>query len=71
LDEETGMVALSDLPGGDVASFAYDASADGSIVVGWGTGTGGTTSALFWDAEGQMHDLNSIVSGIPYTAAGR
>ena len=38
-----GMVGLGDLPGGDVFSVAMDATADGSIVVGYSDvdGTGG------------------------------
>ena len=62
---ETGMVGLGDLPGGIFASQAFDASANGSIVVGESsTGITGscTTEAFIWDAENGIRRLENVLN---------
>ena len=44
-----GMVGLGDLPGGVLTSLAFDASADGSRIVGIGTSSSGREAA-FWQS---------------------
>jgi probable HAF family extracellular repeat protein len=64
----TGVVLLGDLPGGSFASSALDASADGSIIVGYGTTELGT-EAFVWDAENGMRHLGELLAcrGAPAT----
>lgn len=63
------MTALGDLPGGDFSSSAEDLSADGSILVGIGTGESGQ-EAVFWTADGQIHSLKAFLAsrGIDMTS---
>ena len=56
------MVGLGDLPEGTSASRAYDASADGSVVVGSGTSASGV-EAFRWTSEGGMVALGDLPGG--------
>ncbi|RMD79067.1 MAG: PEP-CTERM sorting domain-containing protein, partial [Gammaproteobacteria bacterium] len=55
----TGMVGLGDLPGSVFNSGAYGVSGDGSVVVGWGTGSNGVEAAL-WTAGTGMVSLGQL-----------
>lgn len=61
--EATGVVGLGDLPTGFFQSFATGVSADGSVVVGWGSigdrPNTGISRAYRWTAETGMVDLGS------------
>lgn len=63
-----GVVQLGDLAGGSFASSAFDASADGSVVVGYGTTDLGT-EAFVWDAANGMRHLGDLLEcrGAPAT----
>jgi probable HAF family extracellular repeat protein len=52
---------LGDLPGGSSSSFAYDVSADGSVV-GYSSGTSGN-GAFRWTAAGGMQGLGDLGGG--------
>jgi probable HAF family extracellular repeat protein len=66
---------LSDLPGGSFASYALAVSADGSVVVGWGTHdsngeafrwtqaftSGFSTQKIFSDAESLRLGINNWI----------
>ncbi len=54
--DDTGMVGLGDLPGGDVYSNAYGISADGSTVVGYSFSSNGS-EAFRWTEESGMLGL--------------
>src|SRR5262249_37302076 len=59
-----GMVGLGFLPGGvSVESEAYDASADGSVVVGRSSSASGLFEAFRWTAEGGMVGLGDFPGG--------
>jgi probable HAF family extracellular repeat protein len=57
--EETGTVDLGDLPGGIENSHASDINNHRQIV-GYATGLG-STAAVIWDSEGQIHNLNELI----------
>jgi probable HAF family extracellular repeat protein len=57
-----GMIGLGDLPGGDVFSAANDASADGSVIVGFGTTADGQ-EAFRWTATGGMAGIGDLPGG--------
>lgn len=48
---------------GGLESAAYDVSADGSVVVGDATISGGQTRAFRWTASTGMQNLTTIYSG--------
>jgi probable HAF family extracellular repeat protein len=56
-----GVVPLGDLAGGSFASSALDASADGSVVVGYGTTELGS-EAFVWDAANGMRHLGDLLA---------
>jgi probable HAF family extracellular repeat protein len=58
----TGMVGLGDLPGGDVDSYAYAVSSDGTVVVGSSDSTSGG-EAMRWTAAGGMVGLGDLPGG--------
>ncbi len=58
--QDGAMSGLGDLPGGDDSSWAFGASADGSIIVGWGTTDAGQ-EAFVWDASHGMRNLRSVL----------
>lgn len=68
-----GMVGLGDLAGGGFQSWAFAASADGSVIVGRATiegvggpfGGGSASRAFIWDTVHGMRDLQELL-----TAAG-
>jgi uncharacterized membrane protein len=68
---DSGMVRLGDLPGGLFESFAFDASGDGSIVVGYGT-SDTDTEAFLWTSDGGMKRLWDVLlsQGIDRAADG-
>jgi probable HAF family extracellular repeat protein len=55
------MVGLGDLPGLQFDSHAFDVSADGSKVVGVGTGSP-STEAFLWDEANGMRAIREILS---------
>lgn len=57
--EETGMVNLGDLPGGELWAFAQACDADGSAVVGGSIGENGW-EAFRWTEEGGMAGLGFV-----------
>jgi probable HAF family extracellular repeat protein len=57
-----GMVGLGDLPGGAFRSYAYDVSADGSVVVGGSFSTSGF-EAFRWTQTGGMVGLGDLPGG--------
>lgn len=57
--EATGTVDLGDLPGGIENSNASDIN-NHRQVVGYATGQG-STAAVIWDSEGQIHNLNDLL----------
>ncbi len=57
-----GMLGLGDLPGGSFASGAFDVSADGSVVVGYGwVNFVGSTEAFIWDTTNGMQNLKDVL----------
>jgi probable HAF family extracellular repeat protein len=56
------MTGLGDLPGGDFFSTASAVSADGSVIVGQGTGANGEV-AFIWDSLHGMRDLRDVLVG--------
>lgn len=65
---ETGMVGLGDLAGGQFASVAKATSADGSVVVGWGTSgafssPGNGRQAIRWTSSEGMVGLGFLPEG--------
>ena len=62
------MVGLGDLPGGAARSYAYDTSADGSVVVGLGGSFSGT-EAFRWTEAGGMVGLGDLPGGDFFSAA--
>jgi len=62
--ESTGQVGLGDLPGGYFGSLAYDVSADGSTVVGYGHPAYRTSSEAFrWTQSEGMIGLGFLPGG--------
>jgi uncharacterized membrane protein len=53
------MVGLDDLPGGETASWAYDVSGDGSIMVG--DSDDGSPTAFIWDDGNGMRNLKDVL----------
>jgi probable HAF family extracellular repeat protein len=58
---ETGIVALGDLPGGNLASAAYAISGDGRVIVGTGTSDVGSAPVI-WNDTG-IHNLGYLPQG--------
>jgi probable HAF family extracellular repeat protein len=56
-----GMLGLGDLPGGASYSVAFAASADGSVVVGKGSGSSGGEEAFVWDAFHGIRQLKAVL----------
>jgi probable HAF family extracellular repeat protein len=67
--EGGGMVGLGDLAGGAHGSYAYDVSADGSVIVGW-SGIDFETEAFRWTEGGGMVGLGSLPGGNISAAQG-
>jgi probable HAF family extracellular repeat protein len=63
-----GMVGLGDLPGGSFSSWAYDVSADGSVVVGSGNTTASGSEAFRWTRAGGMVGLGFLPGGTSSSA---
>jgi probable HAF family extracellular repeat protein len=59
---QDGMVGLGDLPGGNFFSSAYAVSANGSVIVGFGTTALGR-EAFRWTAQGGMVGLGDMPGG--------
>ncbi|QDU56210.1 hypothetical protein [Aeoliella mucimassa] len=59
---ESGMVGLGDLPGGDFTSGAISASADGSVIVGFGTAeeSYSVSRAFYWSEVTGMFSLGTL-----------
>ena len=64
-DAASGMISLGDFPGGLLQSGAYDVSADGSVLVGYGiSGAGnGNLEAFRWTASEGMVGLGDLPGG--------
>jgi hypothetical protein len=56
-----GLARLGDLAGGSFSSAALDASADGSVIVGWGSTELGR-EAFVWDAANGMRHLGDLLA---------
>jgi probable HAF family extracellular repeat protein len=56
----TGMVGLGDLPGGSFSSVAEAVSADGNVIVGYGSGEPG--GAFIWDELHGMRELKEVLT---------
>ena len=56
-----GMVGLGNLSGGSISSVAWDASADGSVVVGLGSSSSGH-EAFIWDSTNGMQSLTGLLT---------
>ena len=54
-----GIQGLGFLPGGDY-SFAFDVSADGTVVVGWGNNISGYQRAFRWTETLGMQDMGAL-----------
>jgi probable HAF family extracellular repeat protein len=65
--QATGSVGLGDLPGGEVRSSAYGVSADGSVIVGYGTSDAGV-EAFRWTPDSGMVGLG-ILPGYGFSSA--
>jgi probable HAF family extracellular repeat protein len=68
----SGMTALGDLPGGQFDSWAYDISADGEVVIGYGRigDTANDIQAMQWTSAGGMVSLGGLgASGISLATA--
>lgn len=61
-----GMVGLGDLAGGEFYSTAYDASTDGSVIVGFGRTDLSTYRAFRWTQAGGMVNIGGSTSGSAY-----
>jgi probable HAF family extracellular repeat protein len=59
--EQTGMVGLGDLSGGDIRSAAHGISTDGSIIVGTGSSTLGD-EPFIWDEAHGMRNLTTVLT---------
>ncbi|HUG91935.1 MAG TPA: hypothetical protein VML55_13940, partial [Planctomycetaceae bacterium] len=59
---ETGVVGLGDLPGGSFSSRAEGVSADGSVLVGYGTTTD-SREAFRWSTDSGMVGLGFLPGG--------
>ncbi len=60
--EQTGMVGLGDLPGGDYGSIATDVSGDGRVVVG-SSAVENSTAAFRWTPETGMVRIGGLLPG--------
>jgi probable HAF family extracellular repeat protein len=70
----SGLTPLGELPGGDQASFAHDASLDGMVVVGWSKSDGGiagdfVTEAFRWTQATGLLALGDLAGGAFYSQA--
>ena len=65
------MIGLGDLPGGAFDSEAWDASGDGSVVVGYSSTASGT-EAFRWTSPGGMERLWDVLlaAGVDPAASG-
>jgi len=63
------MVGLGDLPGGSFSSIARDASADGNVVVGYGTSDSGS-EAFRWTSSVGMVGLGDLPGSFSSFANG-
>jgi probable HAF family extracellular repeat protein len=57
-----GYVVLGDLPGIEVRSEAHAVSSDGSVVVGYATGSTFADSSFIWDATNGLRSLRTILT---------
>ena len=69
VDEVGGMVDLGILSGGTFTQ-AFGVSADGSVVVGLGNGTGFSSHAFRWTAATGMRDLNTLLANAGINMTG-
>ena len=56
-----GMISLGDLAGEPTGSNALDVSADGSVIVGYGRDSIGSSKAMFWTADTGMVKLQDAL----------
>ena len=65
--QATGMVGdFGDLPGGVIHSQANDVSADGSVVVGYGTDNDLAVKAFWWRQDIGMVDLQDLLVSLAH-----
>lgn len=65
--ESDGMVSLGDLPRGAAESDGLDVSADGSVVVGWGTTLSGRKAAR-WASSSGWSALPDLAGNLGYNS---
>jgi uncharacterized membrane protein len=68
--EADGWVSLGDLPGGRISSIAYDASANGSAIVGSGQTTTTSTPfirAFYWTPQSGMVNFQDYLTSLGVT----
>lgn len=58
----TGLVSIGDLPGANLQSLAYGVSADGQVIVGWGSSTIGVV-AFRWTPSAGFLNLGDLPGG--------
>jgi uncharacterized membrane protein len=56
----SGIQGLGDIGGGLLSSAGKDVSADGTLVVGFGTGAGGR-EAVVWQSNGQLRSIRQLL----------
>ncbi len=66
---ETGMVGLGNLAGGDLWSTATDVSSDGTVIVGNSASASGD-DVFLWTSEGGMESLTSILTAAEIDLTG-
>jgi len=66
---QASFEGLGDLPGGAIASWAYDVSADGSVVVGISATDGTGREAFRWTAAGGMVGIGHLPGGEIFSRA--
>jgi uncharacterized membrane protein len=56
------LTGLGDLAGGSFSSVANGVSADGSVVVGYGSSAAAGAEPFIWDATSGMRSLTSVLA---------
>lgn len=67
--ESSGMSGLGYLPGGSVASTAFDVSANGAVVVGWSDSASSGQEAFHWTENSGMNALGDLPGGSFFSKA--
>lgn len=65
-----GMVGLGGLPGDNFQSYAWAASANGSVIVGASHGYSGMNEAFIWDSSHGMRRLQTVLEELGLDLSG-